>query len=242
MWPGGLNNVDIVAAAAAVNICGLTEGNATLTMSPNPWPNDGEQTYTLSAEAMCCLLLLLILLASPGICETWRIAQHQYPWFWKAAFMPQQMSVPWPWHEFYLYSLCYIINKRLWLSCFVSSWVERKIRPWTSNHLTHRLFMPRLKSLCVGDAVGGAQAQGLALHCATTFYRDFLCLWHPSASSPWQRVHSFTVARAGILNKWRSEESPRPSKDSGTHGMLVFLPALNSSLQYPVVLIIKNFR
>lgn len=33
--------------------------------------------------------------------------------------------------------------------------------------------MPRLKSLCVGDAVGGAQAQGLASHCATTFYHDF---------------------------------------------------------------------
>lgn len=142
-------------------------------MSPNPWPNDGEQTYTPSAEAMCCLLLLSILLAPPGICETWRIAQHQYPWFWKAAFMPQQMSVPWPWHEFYLYSLCYIINKRLWLSCFVSIWVERKVRPWMSNHLTHRLFMPRLKSLCVGDAMGGAQAQGLASHCATTFYHDF---------------------------------------------------------------------
>lgn len=40
-----------------------------------------------------------------------------------------------------LYRLCYIVNRWLWLFCFVPIQVERKMSPWTSKHLSHRLFL-----------------------------------------------------------------------------------------------------
>lgn len=83
--------------------------------------------------------LLVTLLMTVGLA---RIQQHHYQGFEKLLSCLSKCQFP-GFNTNSISKACVIVNKWLWLSCFVSIWVERKItfQPSDNKHLSHRLFM-----------------------------------------------------------------------------------------------------